>query len=172
MEAEAKRRYQVLKTAALGHPVLVQDCGLFLDPQRPWLVASPDGIVTDGRSGRRLLCLEVKCPYKHRGRRVEDACRDDPSFCLQIRDQDPDRKQPPEYRLKTSHSYWTQVQVQLGVTGLRQADLVVFTLKEMAVVPVAFDPQQWEETLSKLERFYRVAVVPLTEGGGNCRPEL
>lgn len=161
MESEAVRRYQVLKTSMLGRPVSVLDCGLFVDPLRPWLAGSPDGIVMDDDSGQRLLCLEVKCPYKHRERRVEEACRTDRNFCLQIEDEDGLQPgQPPVYRLKTSHSYYTQIQVQLAVTGLERADLVVFTLKETAVVPVTFDPELWEETVSKLERFYREAVLP------------
>ncbi|XP_076591291.1 uncharacterized protein LOC143323359 [Chaetodon auriga] len=161
MEAEVVRRYQTLKSTALGRSVTVQDCGLFIDACRPWLAASPDGIVMDSRTGQRLLCLEVKCPYKHRHRRVEDACREDPAFCLEIQDQD--GRQPggsPIYCLKTSHSYFTQIQCQLAVTGLRQADLVVFTLKETAIVPVTFDPDLWEETVSKLQVFYRDAVLP------------
>ncbi|XP_034721831.1 AP2-associated protein kinase 1-like, partial [Etheostoma cragini] len=83
-EAEAVRKYQELKTASLGRPVSVQDCGLFIDQQRSWLAASPDGIVTDSQTGRWLL--EVKCPYKHRHQWVEDACRDDPAFCLETTD--------------------------------------------------------------------------------------
>lgn len=46
------------------------------------------------------------------------------------------------------------------MTGLRQADLVVFTLQETAIVPVTFDPELWEETVSKLQVFYRDAVQP------------
>ncbi|XP_038549228.1 uncharacterized protein LOC119882927 [Micropterus salmoides] len=165
MEAEVVRRYQRLKSAALGRSVSVQDCGLFIDAQRPWLAASPDGIVTDSRTGQRLLCLEVKCPYKHRHKRVEDACVEDPAFCLEIQDQN--GQQPggsPVYRLKTSHSYFTQIQCQLAVTGLRQADLAVFTLKETAVVPVTFDPDLWQVTVSKLEVFYRDGVLPHLRG--------
>nr|XP_033932852.1 uncharacterized protein LOC117440735 [Pseudochaenichthys georgianus] len=171
MEAEAVHSYQAVKTAALGRSVSVLACGLFLDAQRPWLGASPDGIVTDSRTGQRLLCLEVKCPYKHKDRRVEDACRDDPSFCLKIQDED---GEVPVYVLKSSHRYFTQVQFQMAVTGLHQADFVVFTLKETAVVPVTFDPELWEETLSKLETFYRDAVLPhLRDGGGaSWSPEL
>lgn len=127
MEAQVVRRYQVqsntpdavetcddydggddddvpqrMKSAALGRPVLVQDCGLFIDPLRPWLAASPDGIVTDSRTGQWLLCLEVKCPYKHRDRRVEDACRDDPAFCLEI--QHEDRRETGGVRQSSSSS--------------------------------------------------------------------
>ncbi|KAM4566045.1 uncharacterized protein PAE49_009841 isoform 1-T3 [Odontesthes bonariensis] len=178
MEAEAVRRYQELKSAALGRRVAVQDCGLFIDARRPWLGASPDGIVTDSRTGQWLLCLEVKCPYKHRHGRVEDACRTDPAFCLQLQDEDGREPGQPPYRLKTSHSYFTQIQCQLAVTGLRRADLVVFTLRETAVVPVTFDPELWEETASKLEVFYRDAVLPhirrktQQEGAASWTPEL
>ncbi|XP_018541074.1 uncharacterized protein LOC108902907 [Lates calcarifer] len=160
-EAEAVRKYQRLKSSRLGRSVSVQDCGLFIDAQRPWLAASPDGIVTDSRTGQWLLCLEVKCPHKHRQRRVEDACRDDPNFCLELQDKDGrEAGGTPVYRLKTSHSYFTQIQCQLAVTGLKQADLVVYTLKETTIVPVTFDPNLWEETVSKLEVFYRDAVLP------------
>lgn len=72
---------QELKSELLGHEVRVEDCGLFVDAQRPWLAASPDGLVTDGPD--RWL-LEVKCPFKHRSRRVGDACREDRSFCLEV----------------------------------------------------------------------------------------
>lgn len=83
---------QRLKSLKLRQEVSIQDCGLFIDPQRSWLAASPDGIVIDRRTGKWLLCLEVKCPYKHRHRLVEDACREDPAFCLEIQDVD---KQDP-----------------------------------------------------------------------------
>lgn len=175
-EAEAVRRYQRLKSAALGHPVSVQDCGLFIDANRPWLAASPDGILTDSRTGQWLLCLEVKCPYKHRHHRVEDACRDDPAFCLQIVDEDGQnaaRSPGPHYRLKSSHSYFTQIQCQLAVTGLQKADFVVFTLKDTAVVPVTFDPELWAETVSRLEVFYRDAILPhLQQKTAAQTPEL
>lgn len=175
MEAEAVRQYQRLKSAALGRQVQVRDCGLFIDARRPWLAASPDGIVTDGPTGQSLLCLEVKCPFKHRHRRLEDACRDDPAFCLEVQDEQ-EPGQPPSYRLKTSHSYFTQIQCQLAVTGLTRAELVVFTLKETAIIPVTFDPELWEDTLSKLETFYRDAVLPQirqkTEQDGARSPEL
>ncbi|CAB1348895.1 unnamed protein product [Coregonus sp. 'balchen'] len=127
-----------LKSKALGRVVRVQECGLFIDPQHPWLAGSPDGIVEDQRTGQRLLCLEVKCPYKHRQNTVAQACREDPAFCLTIQDQGE----------------------ELAVTGLTQADLVVFTLKETAIIPVTFDPAFWDDTLAKLEMFYTDAVLP------------
>ncbi|KAG7255058.1 hypothetical protein CRUP_013971, partial [Coryphaenoides rupestris] len=67
MESKAVKEYQVLKSKLLGREVMVQDVGLFIDPQRPWLAASPD----------------VKCPFKHKDCTVEEACKDR-HFCLQI----------------------------------------------------------------------------------------
>ena len=76
----------MLKSELLGREVIVQDSGLFIDPKLPWLAASPDGIVIDKLSGQRMLCLEVKCPFKHKDRKVEEACRKDKDFCLQIQE--------------------------------------------------------------------------------------
>lgn len=81
-----------------------------------------------------------------------------PPFRLQLLTSDPAfLSQSLSYRLKTSHSYFTQVQCQLAVTRLQRADFVVFTLEETVIVPVTFDPELWKDTLSKLERFYEEA---------------
>ncbi|XP_024263131.2 cell wall protein RBR3 [Oncorhynchus tshawytscha] len=168
-EAEAVRRYQSLKSKALGRAVRVQECGLFIDPKRPWLAGSPDGIVEDQRTGQRLLCLEVKCPYKHRLNTVAQACREDPAFCLTIQDLGVGQVR---YHLKPDHTYYTQIQCQLAVTGLTQADLVVFTLKETAIIPVTFDPTFWDNTLVKLEMFYTDAVLPYVRDNGLDIPAM
>lgn len=164
-EAQAAQIYQRLKSKLLGRAVKVRDCGLFIDPQRAWLAASPDGIVEDKQTGERLLCLEVKCPYKHRENTVRDACLQDSAFCLELCDEE-----DQEYRLKTKHSYYTQVQCQMAVTGIHKADLVVFTLRETAVVPVTFDPKFWDDTVVKLEKFYIEGVVPRLREKGHIIP--
>lgn len=68
--------------------------------------------------------------------------------------------QSPVYRLKPNHTYYTQIQCQLATSGLQQAELVVFTLEETAIVPVTFDPDMWEETVSRLEVFFREGLLP------------
>lgn len=93
---------QELKSQLLGHQVTVEGCGLFIDARRPWLAASPDGVVTDGPQDRWLL--EVKCPFKHRFRRVEDAWKQDRDFCLEAETQQPGgvRTRPPDQLLTSS----------------------------------------------------------------------
>ncbi|XP_036393457.1 uncharacterized protein LOC118783616 [Megalops cyprinoides] len=157
-ESMVVRKYQRLKSESLGRRIKVQECGLFVDPNCSWLAASPDGIVEDEETGERLLCLEIKCPYKHRQHTVAEACKEDRNFCLELKNEA--GKGVPQYRLKTGHSYYTQVQCQMAVVGLHKADFVVFTLKETAIVPVTFDPEFWERTVAKMEKFYRDAVLP------------
>lgn len=137
-----------------GKPVQVEDCGLFIHPEKQWLAASPDGIIKDPATGKDLGLLEVKCPYKHRNRTVREACKDK-DFCLEVNGD--------SYALKKNHPYFTQVQCQLGTTGLQRADFVVHTNKETAVVPVEFDREFWGKTVPKLEKFYTEAVIPHLE---------
>ncbi|XP_030898895.1 uncharacterized protein [Melopsittacus undulatus] len=150
-EKVAVQAYEQLKSQAVGKPVRVEDCGLFIDRDKKWIAASPDGIIKEAATGKALGLLEVKCPYKHRNNTVRDACNDK-DFCLKM---DGD-----SYALKKDHAYFTQVQCQLAATGFQQADFVVHTNKETAVVPVKFDSEFWEQTVPKLEKFYTEAVLP------------
>ncbi|XP_072142782.1 uncharacterized protein [Dermacentor andersoni] len=49
-----------------GHPVEVFNCGLFVDPSRPWLGASPDALTFDPCEPFPWGTVEVKCPYSLR----------------------------------------------------------------------------------------------------------
>ncbi|XP_065530481.1 EZH inhibitory protein [Lathamus discolor] len=159
-EKVAIQAYEQLKSQAVGKPVRVEDCGLFIDRDKKWIAASPDGIIKEAATGKALGLLEVKCPYKHRNNTVRDACNDK-DFCLKM---DGD-----SYALKKDHGYFTQVQCQLAATGFQQADFVVHTNKETAVVPVKFDSEFWGQTVPKLEKFYTEAVIPhLQEKAGTA----
>ncbi|XP_026578533.1 uncharacterized protein LOC113451365 [Pseudonaja textilis] len=153
-EKKAVQAYEALKSSTAKKPVKVKDCGLFVDKDKPWLAGSPDGIVQDANTGKDLRLLEVKCPYKHRNKTVAEACRDN-TFCLE--------KEGSSYSLKKTHPYYTQVQCQMGVSGLDKTDFVVHTNKETAIAPVDFDPVFWKQTVPKLEKFYTDAVVPYLE---------
>ncbi|XP_070801308.1 uncharacterized protein [Pituophis catenifer annectens] len=152
-EKKAVQAYEALKSTA-KKPVKVKDCGIFVDKDKPWLAASPDGIVQDANTGKDLRLLEVKCPYKHRNKTVDEACRDQ-TFCLE--------NEGSSYSLKKTHPYYTQVQCQMKASGLKKTDFVVHTNKQTAIAPVDFDPVFWKQTVPKLEKFYTDAVVPYLE---------
>ncbi|XP_069474921.1 uncharacterized protein [Ambystoma mexicanum] len=157
-ESNAVREYQQLKTKNGNGHVKVEDCGLYIHPEKTWLAASPDGIVKDSSTGKPIGLVEVKCPYKHKDHTIRDACKDD-KFCL--------TPVGDTYTLKKDHPYYTQVQTQLAATGLKTADFVVYTKKETAIAPVEFDSKFWKATEPKLEKFYNEAVVPHLEKSRN-----
>ncbi|KAM3932607.1 uncharacterized protein RB166_005619 [Leptodactylus fuscus] len=159
-EKKAVNAYERLASITKGREVQVEPCGLFIHPTKNWLAASPDGLVKDKLSGETLNILEVKCPFKHRERTIHEACKDR-DFCLALNGD--------SYRLKPQHSYYTQVQCQMAVTGISNADFVVYTNRETAVVPVTFDLEFWKATEPKLERFYTEAVMPNVKQGGTYR---
>ncbi|KAG8581728.1 hypothetical protein GDO81_007780 [Engystomops pustulosus] len=156
-EKKAVNSYEKLASVSKGKEVQVEECGLFIHPTSNWLAASPDGIVKDRRTGETLNILEVKCPFKHREHTIREACKDR-DFCLVLNGD--------SYTLKSKHAYYTQVQCQMAVTRISDADFVVYTKKETAVIPVKFDPEFWEAKESKLKRFYMEAVLPNVKHGG------
>ncbi|XP_067392765.1 uncharacterized protein [Emydura macquarii macquarii] len=156
-EKKAVQAYEELQSRRSGRPVMVEECGLFIHPEKEWLAASPDGIVRDTDTGK---LLEVKCPYKHRDKTVKEACKDK-AFCLEMDGE--------SYSLKRDHPYYTQVQCQLATTGFDKADFVVHTNKDTVITSVDFDAGLWEKTEPKLEKFYMEAVIPhLQEKGSNA----
>uniref|UniRef100_UPI00398EC878 uncharacterized protein n=1 Tax=Pristiophorus japonicus TaxID=55135 RepID=UPI00398EC878 len=150
-ETAAIEEYEKVKSKDTGRQISVERCGLFIDPERSWLAASPDGVVVDRATGDTVGLVEVKCPYKHRNHTINKAC-EDKTFCLE--------RAEGELQLKKNHPYFTQIQCQLAVTGLKNADLAVFTNRGTVVVRVEYDRKFWENVLDKLEEFYSGAVLP------------
>ncbi|XP_038672775.1 uncharacterized protein LOC119976364 [Scyliorhinus canicula] len=150
-ESVAVKKYEKLKSEKTGREISVQQCGLFVDPVKNWLAASPDGVVVDKATGDTIGLLEVKCPYKHRNHTISQSC-EDRNFCLENKKGEP--------QLKKGHSYFTQIQCQLAVLDLPKADLVVYTNREVAIIPVEFDEKFWKKSVDKLEDFYTRAVLP------------
>ena len=82
----------------------VEQCGLFVDTDKCFLAASPDGLV----GGEAVV--EVKCPHQCESERLEWLAGHDPSFCLQ---QD---LVSGGLRLKRNHDYYYQIQGQMHIT--------------------------------------------------------
>uniref|UniRef100_A0A8C8RJF9 YqaJ viral recombinase domain-containing protein n=1 Tax=Pelusios castaneus TaxID=367368 RepID=A0A8C8RJF9_9SAUR len=158
-EKRAVQAYEALQSRRVGRPVKVEECGLFIHPEKEWLAASPDGIVREADTGKLLGLLEVKCPYKHRDKTVKEACKDK-TFCLEVDGE--------SYSLKRNHPYYTQVQCQLATTGFDRADFVVHTNKDTVIISVEFDAGFWGRTEPKLEKFYMEAVIPHLEEKSNA----
>ena len=59
-------------------------CGLIVDTEAPWLVASPDCLLCDYTEPTSFGIGEVKCPFSKKEMTTKEACEVDPSFYLHL----------------------------------------------------------------------------------------
>ncbi|XP_049271301.1 uncharacterized protein LOC119391604 [Rhipicephalus sanguineus] len=150
-EARALQRYQdVLRHT--GRDVELQSVGLFVNPEQPWLGASPDAIVHDPVEDPPWGCVEVKCPYSMKDADQEKllSCQD---ICVSF-----DSLNHPA--LKQSHPYFAQVMGQMAITKLQWADFVMYGENYICVQRVRFDEKVWHEMKAKLDSFYFDTLLP------------
>ncbi|XP_062580353.1 uncharacterized protein LOC134242281 [Saccostrea cucullata] len=141
MESEAKLEYiQVMKTVKKAN-VIVNECGLFVLLEMIYLGATPDGIVYDSTSSSEGV-LEIKCPYR--------IANDNPSH------QNLDYLEKCEHgsRLKCSHSYYYQIQTQLGMTGKKWCDFFVYTKAGYFLERVHLNQEVWDEIKACVKEFF------------------
>ena len=94
----------------------VTELGLVLDPLYPFLGATPDGLVSCGCCGNGVL--EIKCPYSCRQKDLVEASEDSSFFLCQ--------SQEGVIKLKESHQYYYQVQMQMKFCNVEYCDFVVW----------------------------------------------
>ena len=136
-ESDAIQQYMLLSG------LQVEDCGVFLSEQFPYLATSPDGIIPLG-SGK-FGVVEAKCPYKHRKNSIEVACKDT-AFCLS--------KEDGQIALNRRHDYYFQVTGQLALTSAEFCDFVVWTEVDIHIERIQLDVHLWTEMKDKLSHFY------------------
>ena len=62
--------------------IVAEDTGLLIQPNLPWLGASPDGKVLDQHEVPSQGLLEIKCPYSKRDCDIHELVRTDNFFIL------------------------------------------------------------------------------------------
>ena len=120
----------------------LSDCGLFLDVASPFIGASPDRIISWDCCPD--ACLEVKCPYSINFKSPHDP--DAKLSYLIYKDN--------EFYLNRNHKYFTQCQMQLGVTGLKKCYFMVWTCHGFIVDEICFDSTLWEYLKQLYREFY------------------
>lgn len=96
---------------------VVLDSGLVVKAEQPWLCGTPDGFVVS-REG--LFTLEIKCPV---------SCKDGPI----------DVDYVINGKLKESHAYFTQVQLQMYVCNVQKCHFFVFSAVDSILLHVDRD---------------------------------
>ncbi|KAK1895789.1 Exonuclease [Dissostichus eleginoides] len=148
-EDTAKKSYLV---AMQDHheDINVAASGLILNPELPWIGASPDGVVTCACHEPGIL--EIKCPFSAKDRSLLE-CTKDSRFCLTV----------PEggvMSLKLDHSYMYQVQAQMRVAEVMFCDFVVWTPQELFKQRIMFDGAFFDVAHSKVVNFIRTGILP------------
>ncbi|KAK3083943.1 hypothetical protein FSP39_005730 [Pinctada imbricata] len=147
---EPVARHLYVQEASKEHMSLnVQESGLFVDMEHPYIGASPDGLVSCSCCGKGLL--EIKCSFTYQNVDPIQACNDNNYhvYC----------DENGSLRLKCSSSWYVQIQGQMGVCKYDWCDFVFYTKKGIAVDRIKFDPNMYTEIISKCKKFFETYVL-------------
>lgn len=131
----------------------VKKIGLVISKYQPWLCASVDGVVTKDKCILKLV--EFKCPLSCKNKPIIDTEKQTCNVSyLKFND--------GILQLRTSHIYFTQVQVQLYVSGLAICDLFIYSPKSngSCVVKVHRDEKFLQSAILVSEAFYFQHYLP------------
>ena len=140
MEPVAAQAYAAVK----DNTVNLYPCGVVVSPWCPWLGASPDRKVYDPSVPFEPFgLLEIKCPDVKSVLEVTDGSLKRDSVTGQL-------------ALNKKHMYYSQVQMQLAVTGLSWCDFFVWTETDgdFHLERIKFDSTIWQEMKNKVDMFY------------------
>ena len=124
------------------------EAGLFISLEKPYIGATPDGIMTCDCCEQRAL--EIKCPYCFKDGLHED---DADNFCME-------QNEKGEWVLRHSHSYYYQVQVQLNVCEIGSGDFVVWTENGILTEKIYRDQIFYDKQLQQVQYFHVYGILP------------
>ena len=146
-EADAVKAYIEAKSATHSN-FRVQDAGLFISLEKPYIGATPDGIVMCDCCQKRTL--EVKCPHCFKDNLPDEDVK---GFCMK-------KDERGSWTLRRDHTYYYQVQVQLNVCEVESGDFVVWTKGGIVVETIFKDKRFYDAALPLVEHFFVYGVLP------------
>ena len=148
MEPTAREAY-IAHTRSDHKDVFSSTCGIFIDPVRPYLAASPDLLISCSCCGDGVA--EFKCPLIPKCDICRGFCTCKLPSCLHFED---DR-----LALKRRHAYFAQIQGQMAITGRSYCDFFVYTVNGQFHERVLFDDCYYKGLLSDLDKFFKCQIV-------------
>ena len=144
--------------------VVVKPCGLFVSKSKPFLAASPDGLVYNVDSTGQNSCglIEVKLVFLKENETLNQGLIRRRMFLHDTTN--------GHLVINQKHKYYYQIQQQMFVTEIHHLEFVVKgvtelsdrTVKEVSGVfisPIEFDSEFWSSVLPKLEAFYNEHIL-------------
>jgi hypothetical protein len=123
------------------------EVGFLIDRHDPFLGVSSDGLVACQCCGRGII--EIKCPHKHANDDLKTAGATDRQFMLDS-----------NLKLKTSHQYYTQVQIGMHVHRVEYCDFIVWTTREVHIQRIIIDPEFCHSAVKVCKDFFSLHVLP------------
>lgn len=139
----------------------LSSCGFMINKNYPFLGASPDGVIYCSCHGKYLL--EVKCPYRCCNKGLWEAVND-PSFFL--------KDNEGVLSLDKSHSYYYQVQCQLGVGEVEKSFFVVWSPDTLHIEEIKIDLPFFEANMATANELIEKAVLPEIIGCWFTKPRV
>ena len=124
-----------------------RESGFYIYQPKPFLGASPDGIVSCSCCGRGIL--EIKWSFKNKEKAIQNAADEDPTFCLDS-----------ALSLKANHRYFAQIQLQMYILQVQYCDFVVWTDIEKHRQRISFDSSCSTNLVSASEVLFFNHVLP------------
>ena len=127
-ENNVRHKYcEYMSKSHVNHSVNLS--GLILNPDFPYLGASPDGIVNCPRCG--VGCLEIKFPSKYRYNLIEDMILGSCGY--------PEFGNGGAVEIVKTHAYYYQIQTQLLVTQYDYCDLFAMLINDFVCIRIKLD---------------------------------
>lgn len=126
-------------------------CGLIFDIIRPWVCASPDGIILD-EFGNIQEVFEVKCPISCKNKPIADGGK----INLKYLEYDLCEK----IVLRKSSMYFTQCQVLIHCTGVEYCTFFVYNTIEPVIIKIGRDQTFIRSLLERMTYFYFKYYLP------------
>ena len=139
----------------------ISEVGLVLHPLYPFLGATPDGLVSCSCHGDGTL--EIKCPYSCREKDLEQVAEENSNFFL-VQDDD------GILRLKETHQYYYQVQMQMKFCNVQYCDFVVWNKDVWINQRIELKSEFIDDAISRTESFIRLGILPELVGKWYTKP--
>ncbi|XP_070389189.1 uncharacterized protein [Dermacentor albipictus] len=123
--------------------------GLHISIERPFLAATPDGLVHCNCCGDGLL--EIKCPYSAKDALICEIPERQRSYLV---------VDGNDAKLLRNHHYFKQVMMQMFVCKRNYCDFVVWTQKDIFIERVMFDKEFCNEIVDKCALYFERVLLP------------
>lgn len=144
-------RKRCIAAAAVHHKNFnITDSGLVIDPDFPYLGASPDGCISCDCCGSGVI--EIKCPYSCAETSVREAVKMK-NFCLECGSNG-------SFVLPKTHAYYFQVQAQIFLCKARYCDFTVWSPKDHVVLQIEPDTAFIMEAIERVTQLFKRGVTP------------